>query len=195
MAMKAVIFTFLLQAALSAAHGRVSAPHGRVSAPHVSDRSCNAIGGICQNDHNYCRGSYENGLCSGSANRRCCVPGSDRPCTAIGGICQYDNVYCWGSYKNGLCSGLANRRCCVSGSDHDCSVIGGICQMTATTVEGPTRTVCVLGQQTDVAAYIIEYKMAASMLACPLAVTPGEARSCHCKVLSRVCTPFIAFYQ
>lgn len=34
-----------------------------------------------------------------------------------------------------------------------------------------------------------------SMLAYPLAVTPGEAGSCHFKVLSRVCTPSIAFYE
>ncbi|PVD30044.1 hypothetical protein C0Q70_09305 [Pomacea canaliculata] len=75
MAMKAVIFTFLLQAALSAAHGRVSAPHGRVSAPH-------------------------------------------------------------GKYQTVLAMRLE-----------------AFARMTTTTVGGPMRTVCVLGQQTDVAVF------------------------------------------
>ncbi|KAH3691048.1 peptidoglycan-recognition protein SC2-like [Dreissena polymorpha] len=39
-----------------------------------ADEGCTAASGHCQDDSIHCSGSYQSGLCSGAANRRCCIP-------------------------------------------------------------------------------------------------------------------------
>ncbi|WAR05964.1 PGSC2-like protein [Mya arenaria] len=88
----------------------------------TADSACIAASGNCQEDSLQCSGSYQSGLCSGSATRRCCVPAAgDAACTATSGNCQEDSLQCSGSYVSGLCSGSANRRCCVPSGSASCS--------------------------------------------------------------------------
>ena len=37
------------------------------------DQKCDAAGGECLDDSNYCRGSYQSSMCGGGTDRRCCV--------------------------------------------------------------------------------------------------------------------------
>ncbi|XP_069140716.1 peptidoglycan-recognition protein SC2-like [Argopecten irradians] len=54
-----------------------------------SSDPCSAIGGICQDDHLYCSGSYFTGKCNGGSTNRCCT--SHHTEGASNSIC--DNIH------------------------------------------------------------------------------------------------------
>ena len=81
-------------------------------------------------------GTYQSGKCSGSADRRCCVPSAvaapaapapaaDQPCLALAGRCDepstlggacaplHPEAGVTGKYIAGKCGGGVNRRCCA----------------------------------------------------------------------------------
>ena len=40
---------------------------------YYTDYACKVENGKCQLTSKYCSGSYDNGLCGGPANRKCCI--------------------------------------------------------------------------------------------------------------------------
>lgn len=61
-----------------------------------SDGACTSAGGVCQDNSNYCQGSYSSGKCGGPSTRQCCAKrGSGRTMTERG----YTLIKCF----EGLC--------------------------------------------------------------------------------------------
>ncbi|XP_078493515.1 uncharacterized protein LOC100176392 isoform X1 [Ciona intestinalis] len=106
--------------------------------PHIcfyskADAQCLDKGGQCKDYRtNKCELGYEQYLCSGSGESRCCFECSpddadcnqnvqewnngDSACESGNyGICQYNSNYCPSSvYESNKCGGPANRQCCVT---------------------------------------------------------------------------------
>ncbi|XP_078493975.1 lysozyme g [Ciona intestinalis] len=97
----------------------------------ASDLACTRNGGTCLDYRYYlCTAGYEQGLCDGDSNRRCCqdcdntclstengyVSCCDSQCTQSGGKCQDNTNYCSGSYSSGMCGGPSARQCCSAAS-------------------------------------------------------------------------------
>uniref|UniRef100_H2Y6U9 P-type domain-containing protein n=1 Tax=Ciona savignyi TaxID=51511 RepID=H2Y6U9_CIOSA len=106
--------------------------------PHLcfysrADAACLDKGGQCKDFRtNKCELGYEQFLCSGSGENRCCFECSpdddtcnaevddwnngDSPCESANyGICQYNSNYCPSNvYETNKCGGPANRQCCVT---------------------------------------------------------------------------------
>merc|ERR1719394_90630 len=94
----------------------------------IKDAACEARGGTCLNWKHYkCTAGYEQGLCSGDSDRRCCLncdaqciaweeqdSQGDGYCNESGGECKHETNYCNGNYNAGMCGGPSERKCCLS---------------------------------------------------------------------------------
>jgi len=101
-----------------------------ISSVLASDSGCTSKGGTCQDyKQTVCIAGYEQYICDGNADRRCCLPCDatcelnelestkrDGACTDAGGNCQHDTNYCDGSYQSNMCGGGSSRKCCLQQS-------------------------------------------------------------------------------
>lgn len=60
-----------------------------VASAWAVDEGCTGQGGHCQTDTTACSGHYQSGLCSGAANRRCCLPATS---VAAGGTSCFGTI-------------------------------------------------------------------------------------------------------
>ncbi|CAK8673884.1 unnamed protein product [Clavelina lepadiformis] len=110
-----------------------------VNSARSSDLSCTLQGGTCLDYRYYfCTAGFEQGLCDGDSNRKCCLECDqtclseenqyaqccDSECTNDGGKCQLNSNYCSGSYATGKCGGPYNRQCCSTSSTGSSSNTG-----------------------------------------------------------------------
>jgi len=76
------------------------------------DSKCDAMGGKCMHNSNYCKDSWHSGKCGGSSSRQCCAKGgssgggSPGMCGNYGCVVNMDTTGCSGTCnQDGKCSG------------------------------------------------------------------------------------------
>ncbi|KAK7090334.1 hypothetical protein V1264_010146 [Littorina saxatilis] len=67
-----------------------------------ADSGCTNTGGSCQTDTSACSGHYQSGLCSGAANRRCCVGCSSTQKALACEIFNSANVQAFKAHPSGV---------------------------------------------------------------------------------------------